>query len=147
MSTHDSKLLEPDFTAALAKTLPRQLPTVRLLVLFGSRATGHAHPKSDWDIAILADASPWDVFLMQKDIADLLGLRFDDVDLVNISHCSPVLGFNVARDGKCLYEVEAGLFQNFTVKAWKRFWDTEKFRKLQDKYIRETIERLSRDYN
>ncbi|MEO1622280.1 MAG: nucleotidyltransferase domain-containing protein [Cyanobacteria bacterium J06632_3] len=144
-STRD-RLLSPDFQATLTQQLRDRLPAVKMLVLFGSQATGRAHAKSDWDIAILADASPWDVFLMQTDIADLLGLTFEEVDLVNISRCSSVLGFNISRDGQCLYEVEPGLFQKFTVRAWKRFWDTAKFRKLQETYIRESAERILNDF-
>ncbi|MEO0540663.1 MAG: nucleotidyltransferase domain-containing protein [Cyanobacteria bacterium P01_A01_bin.105] len=146
MSPSRDRLLSPSFQATLVPQLRCQLPSVKLVILFGSQATGRAHTQSDWDIAILAEASPWDVFLMQRDIADLLKLCFDDLDLVIINHCSPLLGFNISRDGQCLYEAEPGLFQKFTVRAWKRFWDTAKFRKLQDKYIRETAESILNDF-
>ena len=105
-------LLDPSFLASLSPALPQRLPQVQLLVLFGARAMGTATDRSDWDLAVLAQtASPWEVFLMQKDLADLLHLPFDTLDVVNLGRCSPLLAYAVARQGQLLYESEPGKFR------------------------------------
>ena len=40
---------------ALSSQLPKKIPYLKMLVLFGSRATGHVHANSDWDFAALYD--------------------------------------------------------------------------------------------
>lgn len=37
----------------LARQLPEKIPYLKMLVLFGSRATGNASNHSDWDFAVL----------------------------------------------------------------------------------------------
>lgn len=37
----------------LARQLPEKIPYLKLLILFGSRATGKTHAQSDWDFAVL----------------------------------------------------------------------------------------------
>jgi predicted nucleotidyltransferase len=39
----------------LSQQLPDKIPYLKMLVLFGSRATGNIHEKSDWDFAALYD--------------------------------------------------------------------------------------------
>jgi predicted nucleotidyltransferase len=43
-----------DIQAAIPQIL-EQVPYLKLLVLFGSRARGDAFPSSDWDFALLFD--------------------------------------------------------------------------------------------
>lgn len=35
--------------------LPEKIPYLKMLVLFGSRAKGNIHAKSDWDFAVVYD--------------------------------------------------------------------------------------------
>ncbi|WP_287519194.1 nucleotidyltransferase domain-containing protein [Okeania sp. SIO2C2] len=35
--------------------LPEKIPYLKILVLFGSRARGDTHAKSDWDFAVVYD--------------------------------------------------------------------------------------------
>ncbi|NJN12757.1 MAG: nucleotidyltransferase domain-containing protein [Richelia sp. RM2_1_2] len=37
----------------LAQQIPEKLPYLKMLVLFGSRATGNSNNHSDWDFAVL----------------------------------------------------------------------------------------------
>ncbi|MDY7008031.1 MAG: nucleotidyltransferase domain-containing protein [Cyanobacteriota bacterium] len=39
----------------LSPQLPEKIPYLKMLVLFGSRARGDTHAKSDWDFAALYD--------------------------------------------------------------------------------------------
>jgi len=49
------KILTIEELRELAQQLPEKVPYLKMLVLFGSRATGKTHANSDWDFAALYD--------------------------------------------------------------------------------------------
>ncbi|HEY9830497.1 MAG TPA: nucleotidyltransferase domain-containing protein [Stenomitos sp.] len=124
--------------------LIEKIPYLKMLVLFGSRARGDIHANSDWDFAALYDeelressckdkAFAW--FEVPILIGQVFDLNSDKIDVVELNHCTPLLGYQVARDGKLLYEQQAGEFINFQRQAWKIYADTAKFRKAQRQSI------------
>ncbi|MEO1683477.1 MAG: nucleotidyltransferase domain-containing protein [Cyanobacteria bacterium J06631_12] len=116
----------------------KRLPDVQLAVLFGSRVKGKATSKSDWDLAVLPSPGAYQglqIFSLQADIGEILNLSFDDIDLVDLRYCSPLLGFAIACEGKLLYERQPATFHRFQVKAFKRYADTAKFRRLHRVYL------------
>lgn len=126
------------------QSLQQKLPHLKLLALFGSRAKGTATQQSDWDLAILLDWVPsgWEELVLGDTLAQILNIPSDRVDLVNLTHCSPVLGYVVAKEGQVLYESEPNLFIHFQIKAWKQFADTAKLRRYQKEYIQAGLKRL-----
>lgn len=129
----------------LSQQLPEKIPYLKMLVLFGSRARGDTHAKSDWDFAALYDEEMRKACVGYNgfgwwEVPDKLGKIFlinsDNIDVAELNKCSPLLGFQVARDGQLLYEQNSGDFIKFQMKAWKIYADTAKFRKTQ----RESIE-------
>ena len=72
----------------IARALGGFVPETHRIVLFGSRATGDASPRSDWDIGIVGP-SPLDGALierMREALDRLPTLRsFDVVDLSNVA--------------------------------------------------------------
>ncbi len=82
----------------------------RLLVLFGSRAEGHAG--RDVDLAILPAQFP-DLMTQGRWQRELqAALHPETVDLLVLhSGTSPLVRFHALRDGVCLYEAEPGLFE------------------------------------
>ena len=106
--------------AALAAGLP-----LRLALLFGSRATGRAHPGSDFDVGILP-ASP-DLTLHDELVlaAELSAAVSAEVDVVRLDHASPLLEAEAARDGVCLLEAAPGLFRAYRASAISRWIDFE----------------------
>lgn len=115
-----------------------------LVVLHGSRATGHARPDSDSDIGVLCRSGlvPAERFLdLLGKLEDVTGLR--DIDLVDLRRAPPLLKHSVGTHGRALYEDEPGRFNLFKVYAWK-FWldDQQTLRRLDPIYIREGLERL-----
>ncbi|CCI35034.1 type VII toxin-antitoxin system MntA family adenylyltransferase antitoxin [Microcystis aeruginosa] len=128
----------------LSSQLPEKIPYVKLLVLFGSRATGKNHDSSDWDFAVLyeekaegkQDQEKYERYLEVLDyLSEVLKINRDAIDLVELDRCSPLLGHQVARDGKLIYESHVGEFLKFRVRAWKIYADTAKFRKVQKESI------------
>jgi uncharacterized protein len=109
-----------------ALQLPEKIPYLKMLILFGSRATGNANVKSDWDFAVLCDEeqrqaytkdniSGW--FELPMLIGEVLKVNSDHIDIVELNHCSELIAHFVARDGKMLYEDEAEEFQKFKQKV------------------------------
>lgn len=119
-----------------------------LLILFGSRATGHARADSDWDVAVVADHhlswEEWSAALEQA--ARLLSVSEDKIDLVDLWSASPLLQQFVAKEGKLL-QGDPFSFIRFKVLAWKRYLDTARFRRLRGKTLKRYVQRISSEKN
>lgn len=60
---------------------------------------------------------------------------YREIDLILLNHADSLLKFNIATDGKLIYEKEKGLFQIFQVRAMSEHNDARKFYELDKKYI------------
>lgn len=96
----------------------RRVPGLELLMLFGSRARGDAHARSDWDFGYLATPAA-DVTTLLSALVELTGS--DRVDLADLGRASGVLRFRAARDGQLLHECRPGLGDEFRLQA-ADFW-------------------------
>jgi predicted nucleotidyltransferase len=123
-----------------------QVPYLKLLVLFGSRARGDNFPSSDWDFALLFDedlrkqyepGGGWNCYRSWVVLQQILGLGDDEMDWVDLKDASELLAHAIARDGVVIYESEPGLFQKFRQEHLKS--DTEM------KQIRRELRDLVRD--
>jgi len=139
MNTQTAEVLR-----VLSLQLPEKIPYLEMLVLFGSRATGKTHTNSDWDFAALYDEELRESYCKDKAfawfevpilISQVFDLNSDKIDVVELNHCTPLLCYHVARDGKLLYEKQPREFINFQRQAWKIYADTAKFRKAQRQSI------------
>lgn len=111
----------------LAQKLSERIPYLKMLVLFGSRATGKTHANSDWDFAVLYDEEtrqhymrdPFSWFEVPGILAQVLNIPDTKIhiDVVELNNCSQLIAHFVARDGKVLYEQEPGEFDKFRQKA------------------------------
>ncbi|MGQ9623566.1 MAG: type VII toxin-antitoxin system MntA family adenylyltransferase antitoxin [Candidatus Caldatribacteriaceae bacterium] len=87
-----------------------EYPEIKLVYLFGSRATGKTSPLSDYDFAVYLDTS--DVKRMHDirfELYDRIGrlLKEDNIDIVILNLVeSPEFKYFVIRDGKRLFERE-----------------------------------------
>ncbi|USR91301.1 nucleotidyltransferase domain-containing protein [Phormidium yuhuli AB48] len=100
--------------------LLHEIPYLKMLILFGSRARGDTHSNSDWDFAVLYNEElrrqTVEGFGWFRDIGiigDCLNLNSDKIDVVEIERCSELMAHHIARDGKLIYEQEPGLFEDF----------------------------------
>ena len=96
----------------------RVTPGLEVLLLFGSRARGDAHARSDWDFGYLA-AGEIDVATLLGAIVEIVGS--DRVDLADLRRASGLLRYRAARDGHLLYEARPRLAERFRLEA-AQFW-------------------------
>lgn len=115
-----------------------------LIIVFGSQVEGRAVPGSDIDVAVRFIRRDWGNFDLELDlIAELTAaIRGDgDLDVAFLNGASPMLLYQVAATGKVLYERQAGDFAQFCSYAARRYYDSEKFFKAQDQYLKERFGR------
>ena len=74
------------------------------IILFGSRATGRARPRSDFDIGVIGDRPlPLPVFYaIEEEIENLPTLY--RIDWVDLNRASATLREEALREGRTLYE-------------------------------------------
>lgn len=82
--------------------LMQAIPSLKLIYLFGSHASGTATKTSDIDIAMLAQ-QPIDN-VQRFELAQLLAITLDcDVDLVDLLNASTVMQMQIVTTGQLLY--------------------------------------------
>lgn len=108
---------------------------VELIVLFGSRARGTEHDRSDTDIALLLKPG-LDARLKELDAIRVALGGGDDIDLANLNRADPLLLYGVAIDGQPLYQAHKGAWEVFRLRAIKRYWDSARFRELEPTWLR-----------
>jgi len=113
---------------------------LRLIVLFGSQATGRALPESDVDLAAWCDIRPLPVDIKSRLVnvfCDMLDR--DDVDVVVLNFADPTIQIEVADHGKLLYERHPCDFARFCLRAIKSLDDGYKLSLCEECYLNERI--------
>jgi predicted nucleotidyltransferase len=109
---------------------------MRLCVLFGSRATGKATRESDWDLAVWAPPHPARERL--RWLAELADILDGEAQLVVITpDTSPVLGFEISRDGVVVFEDGPGRWARERSRLWHLYEDSLPFRRAARERLRE----------
>lgn len=120
---------------------------ISLAILFGSRATGRVHAGSDWDLAVWVE----DERLLESSLAAARRkrrlirnccnyLQTGNLDLVILNRAGPLIKYEVARNGKLLYEKEPGLFVGFCSRALREHNDARLFYRATREYIHQVAE-------
>jgi predicted nucleotidyltransferase len=109
---------------------------LNLIIIFGSYITENFNSNSDIDIAVQAE----NVDLINNNKLKLLNeisalFNHRETDLILLNHADPLLKFNIAQEGKLIYQAEEGLFNIFKVRAMSEHNDAQKFYKLDKKFI------------
>lgn len=138
-----------DSLQAASLTLASTHPSLKLLVLFGSRARGEADPSSDWDFAFLSEpdlpTAPKPFWFPGSDLLEtlckLLQVSEDTIDLVDLSTCSEITAHFVARDRQVIYEKTPGEFAQFQGCALKTKAELKQYRHAQRKKVLQTLQR------
>lgn len=128
----------------LSSQLPEKIPYLKMLVLFGSRATGNTKANSDWDFAIFCDEEQRQaytennisgLFELPMLIGEVLKINPEYIDVVELNQCSWLIAHFVARDGIILFETNSGEFEGFRLISLKQESELKKFRQDQHRII------------
>ncbi len=87
-------------------------------MLFGSRARGDGHARSDWDFGYLGDERV-DPAAPVATLVDCLGA--DRVDLTDLGRAGALLRFRAAAEGHPVYASDPAAFEDFWMEAVS-FW-------------------------
>jgi uncharacterized protein len=121
---------------------------LRLVVLFGSRATGSPPPApgSDLDLAVLGsgEASRLSFWNCHRDLAEVF--EGFDVDLVLLHYADPLLRYEVMRRGRLLYG-DPDAFLDYRAFAFRDFVDSAGLRELEDALFQKKMESLRGELN
>lgn len=120
---------------------------LRLAVLFGSRATGKARPGSDVDLAVWPmppGAVPPPETRLDW-LGELAALLDAEVNVVIVTpELDPVLGREIARDARVLYESEENLWAWERLRLVQLFRDAQPFLRRQREALRRYAEEVDR---
>lgn len=127
--------LMDSLTASSLETVCHQYG-ISLVVLFGSQVTGLARDDSDVDLGVLVDCYPLALETELALIRDLVhATRSGNLDVTILNQADPLLGYHVVRHGIPVYEREPHTLSRYRLRAWKRFIDTARFRRLQRPFV------------
>jgi predicted nucleotidyltransferase len=120
------------------QTKPNQ--AITLAILHGSRATGNASQRSDWDVALLGGTMLGrdDRSRLRRGFAAKLGVPEEKVDVSDLRSDSPLLRYRVAMYGK-LIEGSASDFREFQIRAWKDYLNNRKIFELQEAFLHKAL--------
>ncbi|MCM2306067.1 MAG: nucleotidyltransferase domain-containing protein [Sulfuritalea sp.] len=106
-------------------------PALELAILVGSRADGRACEGSDWDIAIQwpNELSLFDTLArsetLRRDLAALLGVTEDFIDLIDLPTARLAMRAAVAEDGVPLHGEDSLAWNRFLARTWREIEDYE----------------------
>ena len=117
---------------------------VRLCVLFGSQASGQTHTRSDIDLAIWP-TEPLSTPTRLRWLGELESLFGKEVSLVLVSaDLDPVLGIEIVRHGRLIYEREPGLWPHHRAQLWHAYNDSLPFLRAARQRLHEFAEEVRR---
>lgn len=115
---------------------------IKLLVLFGSQATGESRPESDIDLAILfPESADFRDNEIRAGVDFMEAFQSGNVELVVLNRSEPLLLKEVASTGIPLYEKEKGLFDEYQLLFIKKYLDTYKFRMIAEERLNEFLKK------
>jgi predicted nucleotidyltransferase len=116
-----------------------QSQPIRLCVLFGSQATGRTHAASDVDLAVWPTAATSSLQKLQW-VTELQNLLDTDVSLVVVSpDLDPVLGFEIVKNGRLLFQRDPELWLKERSRLWHAYNDSLPFRRAAYKRLQQFI--------
>ena len=115
---------------------------LKMLLLFGSQASGRVKPDSDFDIAYLPKESfdTKQILELNGDLMDIF--HSERIDQVNIRQASPLLLHEISRNSKLLFGQEIDYIR-FKTRAFRVFVDSASLFRLQDALIKKRQQFLS----
>jgi predicted nucleotidyltransferase len=113
----------------------RAQPLLDFAVLVGSRATGTAHARSDWDIALQwSPRLDWLTTLshtetLRHQLAEALCIAPDAIDLIELRRANLAMRASVAEEGRPLAGQDSLAWAHFLQRTWREledfYWDEQ----------------------
>ena len=118
---------------------------IKMVILFGSRASGKAREDSDYDVAVLTSEeknigeSMDNYSTVLSFLSRALNVSDGLIDLTNLNMANPLLAYEVLFQGKMLYGERDG-FDELRARSYRYFVDAKPFfdfeaKMSQKKYI------------
>ncbi|KKP32681.1 MAG: hypothetical protein A2312_03835 [Candidatus Staskawiczbacteria bacterium RIFOXYB2_FULL_32_9] len=100
---------------------------LKLILLFGSRATGKIHKESDYDVAYLPSGNL--SYDQEIDInLQFIGIfSYDRIDTVDLRKASPLLLFGIFKNCQILFAEDNLIFFNYRAYAYKKYIEAKPF--------------------
>jgi predicted nucleotidyltransferase len=99
---------------------------LNLVLLYGSRVTGHLHRESDVDLGVWRRRGPLPAsqfFDLSDQLSQFLPPETGELDLADLNRASGLLKHIAAEQGTALYEAAPGDLAHFRVLAWNLYQD------------------------
>ncbi|HHW08168.1 MAG TPA: nucleotidyltransferase domain-containing protein [Clostridia bacterium] len=119
---------------------------LKLIVLFGSYGTEHFKAgDSDIDLALLSHTP-----LTEQQYLALLAafsryFGYSKIDLVDLRKASGLLKYQIATQGRLLYEEQEGDFLRYSLYCFRYYYDTAKFRRERQAFLAQQLEELAHE--
>lgn len=120
---------------------------IQFAYLFGSRATGHEKPNSDFDIAIypinsLSSKMETLTYLSQIEIRLENILKTDKIDLINLRDATPLLRFKIIKNGVLIFEKSKNERVNLVTKWLSEYFDIKPFLDYRNKIVCNELKKI-----
>jgi len=116
-----------------------------LVLLFGSRAAGKTHARSDFDIAYLSK-KPLDLMDEARLLCDLMPIfRSDKIDLVNLKKAPPLLMKRVFDSHQVLFCADKAQYFGYQMYALRRYAEARPLLDLKSDYLHYRVKKYKQE--
>lgn len=118
---------------------------LKLLLLFGSQASGKAHPMSDFDFGFISEKE-----LEYKEKGELahdlvMLMEFPNVESVDLKKAAPLLLKEIVKNKQVIFEKE-GAYSDFFSHATRTYFEAKSIFKLQEMLYAHAIKKYRKIY-
>lgn len=118
---------------------------LKLLLLFGSRASGRANKLSDFDFGYSSERKLGypERSNLAHDLAMLV--KFPDVEEVDLGEAGPFLLKEIVKNNKVLFETD-GAYADFFSRATRKYFEAGRFFSIQNDIYAKKINQYKKEY-
>ncbi|KKO48175.1 hypothetical protein VT06_13105 [Arsukibacterium sp. MJ3] len=124
--------MQPELNEQALNQISELFPTLSVLVLLGSRATGKTHANSDWDFAFyLSEPDDFSRLALTEQLraqlAAVIGCNIETVDLIDLRAANLAMRSVIANEGIALITVDNRFWFKFLERTWREleYWQWE----------------------
>ncbi len=117
---------------------------LKLLLLFGSQASGKTHPMSDFDFGYIGKKEMSYHERGSLDV-DLSRLAKGEADTVDLKNAGPLLKYEIIKNNKILYDA-GNEYGYFFVRSLQDYFESKQLFAVRDSVIANKINKLKKAY-